>query len=52
MPGDVRFKKILVIDDEPCIADTLAIILSTQSYDVQVAYGRPTWQLWTLCCRK
>jgi DNA-binding response OmpR family regulator len=39
MPGDVRFKKILVIDDEPCIADTLAIILSTQSYDVQVAYS-------------
>jgi DNA-binding response OmpR family regulator len=31
--------RILVVDDEPVIADTLAIILSKQDYDVRTAYS-------------
>jgi DNA-binding NtrC family response regulator len=37
MPGRVR--TILIVEDEATIADTLALILSTRGYEVQVAYS-------------
>jgi DNA-binding response OmpR family regulator len=38
MPGNARIRKILIVEDETAIADTLAVILSTRGYRVQVAY--------------
>jgi DNA-binding NtrC family response regulator len=38
MPGSSPVRKILVVEDEAAIADTLAIILSTRGYQVRVAY--------------
>jgi DNA-binding response OmpR family regulator len=38
MPENARIRKILIVDDETAIADTLAVILSTHGYWVQVAY--------------
>jgi CheY-like chemotaxis protein len=38
MPGNARIRKILIVEDETAIADTLAAILSTCGYWVQVAY--------------
>jgi DNA-binding response OmpR family regulator len=35
--GDTR--KILVVDDEPKITDTLALIFASQGYDVRAAYN-------------
>lgn len=39
MPGSSPIRKILIVEDEAAIADTLAIILSTRGYQVQVAYA-------------
>jgi DNA-binding response OmpR family regulator len=39
MPGNARIRKILIVEDEKAIADTLAAILSTRGYWVQVAYA-------------
>ena len=38
MPGNGTVRKILIVEDEISIADTLALILSTRGYQVQVAY--------------
>jgi DNA-binding response OmpR family regulator len=38
MAGNAAVRKILVVEDEAAIADTLAVILSTRGYQVQVAY--------------
>jgi len=38
MPGNARIRNILIVEDETAIADTLAAILSTRGYRVQVAY--------------
>lgn len=39
MPGNGAIRRILIIDDEPAIAETLAIILSTRGYEVKVSYS-------------
>jgi DNA-binding NtrC family response regulator len=39
MPGSSPIRKILIVEDETAIADTLAIILATRGYQVQVAYA-------------
>ncbi|HEY1903314.1 MAG TPA: response regulator [Terracidiphilus sp.] len=39
MLGNAEIRKILVVEDEASIADTLAVILSTRGYSVQVAYA-------------
>jgi DNA-binding response OmpR family regulator len=39
MPGSSPIRKILIVEDETSIADTLAVILSTRGYQVQVAYS-------------
>lgn len=39
MPGIVGSRKILVIDDEETIADTLALIFSSNGYDARTAYS-------------
>jgi len=38
MAGNGAIRRILIVEDEPAIADTLALILSTRGYQVQVAY--------------
>jgi DNA-binding response OmpR family regulator len=38
MPGNAAVRKILIVEDEASIADTLAVILSTRNYQVKVAY--------------
>ena len=39
MPGNVAVRKVLIVEDEASIADTLALILSARGYQVQVAYA-------------
>jgi len=39
MPGNGAIRGILIVEDEASIADTLAVILSTRGYAVQVAYS-------------
>ena len=39
MPGTVAVRKVLIVEDEASIADTLALILSARGYQVQVAYA-------------
>ena len=39
MPGIAPIRKILIVEDETSIADTLAVILSTRGYQVQVGYS-------------
>ena len=39
MPIQKFSRRILIVDDEIAIADTLALIFRTQSYDVRVAYS-------------
>jgi DNA-binding response OmpR family regulator len=39
MPGNAAIRGILIVEDEASIADTLAVILSTRGYAVQVAYS-------------
>jgi DNA-binding NtrC family response regulator len=39
MPPTPGRSKILIIDDEASVADTLAIVFSTQGYETRVAYS-------------
>lgn len=39
MTLSARSRKILIVEDEASIADTLAVILGTRGYEVQVAYA-------------
>jgi CheY-like chemotaxis protein len=39
MPGAAGARKILVIDDEPTIADTLAVIFSSNGYNARAVYS-------------
>jgi DNA-binding response OmpR family regulator len=39
MPGHVGERRILIVDDEKVVADTLGEILRTQGYDVRIAYS-------------
>lgn len=39
MPGRAITRNILVVDDEPSVADTLALIMSTRNHAVRVAYS-------------
>jgi len=39
MPGVAGARKILVIDDEPTIADTLAVIFSSSGYEARAVYS-------------
>ncbi len=38
MPGPTHARRILIVDDEKAIADTLAMVLSTRNYEARVAY--------------
>ena len=38
MAGSGAFRRILIVDDEAAIAETLALILSTRGYEARVAY--------------
>jgi len=42
MSGRAANRKILILDDEEAIADTLAVILRTRGYAVEVAYSAET----------
>jgi len=51
MPGGMGGDKVLIVDDEVTIADTLAMIFKAQRYEVRVAYSAEdaietiaTWQ--------
>jgi DNA-binding response OmpR family regulator len=51
MPGSTNARRILIVDDEKAIADTLALVLSTRNYEARVAYSAEgaidilsTWQ--------
>jgi DNA-binding NtrC family response regulator len=39
MPGPTHARRILIVDDEKAIADTLAMVLSTRNYEARVAYS-------------
>ncbi len=39
MPGSLGSRKILIVDDEETIADTLALIFSSNGYDAKTAYS-------------
>jgi len=39
MPGAAGARKILIIDDEPTIADTLAVIFSSSGYEARAVYS-------------
>jgi len=39
MPGTPEIRRILIVDDERTIADTLAIIFTTRGYEARVAYS-------------
>ena len=39
MPGAAASRKILIIDDEPTIADTLALIFSSSGYEARTSYS-------------
>lgn len=39
MPGVAGARKILIIDDEPTIADTLAVIFSSSGYEARAVYS-------------
>jgi DNA-binding NtrC family response regulator len=39
MPGILGARKILIIDDEPTIADTLAVIFTSSGYDSRAVYS-------------
>jgi DNA-binding response OmpR family regulator len=38
MPGHTITRKILIVEDEPTVADTLATIFRTRGYETRVAY--------------
>ncbi|MGA8086489.1 MAG: response regulator [Terracidiphilus sp.] len=42
MPREVGEQRILVVEDEPVVADTLRQILSSSGYDTRVAYSAET----------
>jgi DNA-binding response OmpR family regulator len=42
MPIQKRTRKILIVDDEAAISDTLAMIFRTQHYEAQVRYSAET----------
>ncbi|MGA2048202.1 MAG: response regulator [Terracidiphilus sp.] len=42
MSGKSANRKVLVLDDEEAIADTLAVILRTRGYAIKVAYSAET----------
>jgi CheY-like chemotaxis protein len=39
MHGNAQIRNVLIIDDEACVADTLAAIFSTRGYKAWVAYS-------------
>jgi DNA-binding NtrC family response regulator len=39
MPGAAGSRKILIVDDEPTIADTLALIFASSGYEARMAYS-------------
>ncbi len=39
MPGYVGERKILIVEDEKVVADTLGTILSSHGYDIRIAYS-------------
>lgn len=39
MPSVVSAYKILIVDDEPVVSDTLALLFSTRGYEARVAYS-------------
>jgi CheY-like chemotaxis protein len=39
MPGPTHAFKILIVDDEKAIADSLAMVLSTRPYETRIAYS-------------
>jgi len=39
MPANAGGRKILIVDDEPTIADTLALIFSSSGYESRTAYS-------------
>ncbi len=39
MPGHVGERKILIVEDEKVVADTLGTILSSHGYDTRIAYS-------------
>ena len=39
MPKEVGERRILIVEDEPIVADTLRQILSSSGYDTRVAYS-------------
>ena len=39
MPGDTGERRILVVEDERVVADSLGQILRAQGYSIQVAYS-------------
>jgi DNA-binding NtrC family response regulator len=39
MPGVAGARKILIIDDEPTIADTLTVIFASSGYDARAVYS-------------
>ena len=39
MQTDAGRTKVLIVDDEPAVADTLALVFRTSGYDVKVAYS-------------
>jgi DNA-binding NtrC family response regulator len=42
MPEEVGTRRILLVEDEPVVADTLRQILSSNGYDTRVAYSAET----------
>lgn len=42
MPKEVGERRILIVEDEPVVADTLRQILSSSDYDTRVAYSAET----------
>jgi CheY-like chemotaxis protein len=39
MPGAAGDRKILIVDDEPTIADTLSLIFASSGYEARTAYS-------------
>ena len=42
MPKEMGERRILIVEDEPVVADTLRQILSSSGYDTRVAYSAET----------
>lgn len=39
MPGAVSAYKLLIVDDEPIVSDSLALLFSTRGYETRVVYS-------------